>query len=81
MAFMDYIRGFGMAMMNNKLITFLCVAVFAFMIATIALAAENNSNADLLQDCQARLYTATSTPAPATTTTTGDTGSTDTSPK
>ncbi|XP_039444361.1 uncharacterized protein LOC120424335 isoform X2 [Culex pipiens pallens] len=46
----------------NKLLTFLGVALFAFFVATIALAVENNDNAAALQSCQDRLYAATTTP-------------------
>ncbi|EDS42853.1 hypothetical protein CpipJ_CPIJ000657 [Culex quinquefasciatus] len=46
----------------NKLLTFLGVALFAFFVATIALAVENNDNAAALQSCKDRLYAATTTP-------------------
>ncbi|XP_039451117.1 maltase-glucoamylase-like [Culex pipiens pallens] len=58
----------------NKLVTFLGVALFAFFVATIALAVENNDNAAALQSCQDRLYaaTTTSTTVPPATTATPD---------
>ncbi|XP_058455773.1 integumentary mucin C.1-like [Malaya genurostris] len=67
MAFNEIMRNIGDTIMNNKLLTFLSVALFAFVIATIALASENNSNADSLAECKNRLWTATSE-APVTTT-------------
>uniref|UniRef100_A0A1Q3FNG6 Uncharacterized protein n=2 Tax=Culex tarsalis TaxID=7177 RepID=A0A1Q3FNG6_CULTA len=51
----------------NKLVTFLGVALFAFVVATIALAVENNDNADALRSCQDRLYAATAVPPAVTT--------------
>lgn len=44
--------------MNNKLVTFLSVALFAFVITVIALAVSNNNNASDLEECQAKLYEA-----------------------
>lgn len=41
--------------MDNKLVTFLSVALFAFVITVIALAVSNNNNASDLEECQARL--------------------------
>lgn len=69
MAFRDILRGIGDLILNNKLITFLSVALFAFIIATIALAGENNSNADALEACRGQLWLATSVAPPAATTT------------
>ncbi|XP_062702900.1 uncharacterized protein LOC134285672 [Aedes albopictus] len=68
MAFRDILRGIGDLILNNKLITFLSVALFAFVIATIALASENNSNANALDACRGQLWQATSV-VPVTTTT------------
>ncbi|XP_058811363.1 uncharacterized protein LOC131676257 [Topomyia yanbarensis] len=67
MTFKDVLRGVGDVIVNNKLLTFLSVALFAFVIATIALASENNSNANALGECESRLWTATSV-TPGTTT-------------
>ncbi|XP_053698746.1 uncharacterized protein LOC128745692 [Sabethes cyaneus] len=58
MAFSDVMRGIADVILNNKLITFLSVALFAFIIATIALAGQNHSNADALAECQYRLQNA-----------------------
>lgn len=41
--------------LNNKLVTFLSVALFAFMITTIALASSNQSKKNAIQECQAEL--------------------------
>ncbi|XP_062540293.1 uncharacterized protein LOC134208288 [Armigeres subalbatus] len=68
MAFRDVVRGVTDVILNNKLITFLSVALFAFIITTIVLAEANNSNADALAGCEHKLWIATSTVAPATTT-------------
>lgn len=67
MAFRDILRGITDVILNNKLITFLSVALFAFIITTIVLAGANNSNADALAECENKLWHATSTAAPATT--------------
>ncbi|XP_055617045.1 uncharacterized protein LOC129762621 isoform X2 [Toxorhynchites rutilus septentrionalis] len=68
MAFKDVMRGIGELILNNKLVTFLSVALFAFIITTIVLATENNSNKDALADCQAQLSATTAPPIPPTTT-------------
>ncbi|XP_055551445.1 mucin-22-like [Wyeomyia smithii] len=72
MAFGDVMRNIADVILNNKLITFLSVALFAFIIATIALAGQNNSNADALAECEYRLQNAnpdsTTTIEPVTTT-------------
>ncbi|XP_001657208.2 uncharacterized protein LOC5578922 [Aedes aegypti] len=68
MAFRDILRGICDLILNNKLIFFLSVALFAFIIATIALAVENNSNADDLASCRDSLWHATSVAPPASTT-------------
>uniref|UniRef100_A0A182NKV6 Uncharacterized protein n=1 Tax=Anopheles dirus TaxID=7168 RepID=A0A182NKV6_9DIPT len=76
----EIMRNLGEIVMNNKLVTFLSVALFAFVITVIALAVSNNNNASDLEECQARLYealnpttttaaTITTTLAPADTTT------------
>ncbi|EAT44917.1 AAEL003764-PA [Aedes aegypti] len=67
MAFRDILRGICDLILNNKLIFFLSVALFAFIIATIALAVENNSNADDLASCRDSLWHATSVAPPAST--------------
>ncbi|XP_049536780.1 uncharacterized protein LOC125951786 [Anopheles darlingi] len=57
----------GDLIMNNKLVTFLSVALFAFVITVIALAVSNNNNASDLEVCEARLYdllNPTTTPVP-----------------
>ncbi|XP_035782627.1 uncharacterized protein LOC118461426 [Anopheles albimanus] len=62
----------GDLIMNNKLVTFLSVALFAFVITVIALAVSNNNNASDLEACEARLYeilNPTSTLAPTVPTT------------
>ncbi|XP_049276984.1 uncharacterized protein LOC125760664 [Anopheles funestus] len=68
----EIMRNLGELVMNNKLVTFLSVALFAFVITVIALAVSNNNNASDLDQCReevARLMLLTSTAAPATTTT------------
>ncbi|KFB46685.1 AGAP003077-PA-like protein [Anopheles sinensis] len=42
--------------LNNKLATFLSVALFAMVITTIALAVSNNNNSSDLDECQATLW-------------------------
>lgn len=37
---------------NNKLLFFLCIALFSFMVATFALAGQKNSLASQLAECQ-----------------------------
>ncbi|XP_058060086.1 uncharacterized protein LOC131210811 [Anopheles bellator] len=62
----------GELIMNNKLVTFLSVALFAFVITVIALAVSNNNNAADLDECRAeldRLLSLTTTTVVATTTT------------
>ncbi|XP_050088988.1 uncharacterized protein LOC126573143 [Anopheles aquasalis] len=64
----------GDLIMNNKLVTFLSVALFAFVITVIALAVSNNNNASDLEACEAQLYrllnptstTLTASPTPTT---------------
>uniref|UniRef100_A0A182M935 Uncharacterized protein n=1 Tax=Anopheles culicifacies TaxID=139723 RepID=A0A182M935_9DIPT len=63
----EIMRNLGELIMNNKLVTFLSVALFAFVITVIALAVSNNNNASDLDDCRAevtRLLALTSTAAP-----------------
>uniref|UniRef100_A0A182W0J7 Uncharacterized protein n=1 Tax=Anopheles minimus TaxID=112268 RepID=A0A182W0J7_9DIPT len=63
----EIMRNLGELIMNNKLVTFLSVALFAFVITVIALAVSNNNNASDLDDCRAevsRLMALTSTAAP-----------------
>ncbi|XP_053667378.1 uncharacterized protein LOC128717019 [Anopheles marshallii] len=66
----EIMRNLGELIMNNKLVTFLSVALFAFVITVIALAVSNNNNADDLEQCRAdvaRLLLLTSTAAPTAT--------------
>ncbi|XP_052889331.1 uncharacterized protein LOC128297684 [Anopheles moucheti] len=66
----EIMRNLGELIMNNKLVTFLSVALFAFVITVIALAVSNNNNADDLEQCRAdvaRLMLLTSTAAPTVT--------------
>ncbi|XP_053681412.1 uncharacterized protein LOC128732259 [Anopheles nili] len=65
----EIMRHLGELIMNNKLVTFLSVSLFAFVITVIALAVSNNNNASDLEECQAALANAlrTTTLAPATT--------------
>ncbi|XP_052871003.1 uncharacterized protein LOC128276586 [Anopheles cruzii] len=58
----------GVLIMNNKLVTFLSVALFAFVITTIALSESNNTNAADLDECRAKLLSATTTTVATTTT-------------
>lgn len=65
-------RNLGDLIMNNKLVTFLSVALFAFVITVIALAVSNNNNASDLDECRAELAKILSSTSvtPAITTTT-----------
>lgn len=51
----EIMRNIGGIIMDNKLVTFLSVALFAFVITVIALAVSNNNNASDLEECQARV--------------------------
>lgn len=56
--------------MDNKLLTFLSVSLFAFVITVIALAVSNNNNASDLEECRnqlANLMTTTVVPTVTTT--------------
>uniref|UniRef100_A0A182Y4H6 Uncharacterized protein n=1 Tax=Anopheles stephensi TaxID=30069 RepID=A0A182Y4H6_ANOST len=69
----EIMRNLGDLIMNNKLVTFLSVALFAFVITVIALAVSNNNNANDLDECRAELakiLSSTSVAPPDTTTTT-----------
>ncbi|XP_019548525.3 uncharacterized protein LOC109418755 [Aedes albopictus] len=59
MAASESIRQCRDVILNNKLVTFLSVALFAFMISTIALASSNQSKKNAIQECQAELTDAT----------------------
>lgn len=48
--------------LNNKLVIFLSVALFAFVISTISLASSNNSKKSALEQCEASIYEATELP-------------------
>ncbi|XP_001230833.2 uncharacterized protein LOC4576879 [Anopheles gambiae] len=79
----EIMRNLGDLVMNNKLVTFLSVALFAFVITVIALAVSNNNNASDLEECQARLAeflssTTTTIVTPETTTTVAPTPETTT---
>lgn len=67
----EIMRNLGELIMNNKLVTFLSVALFAFVITVIALAVSNNNNASDLDECRAELAKILSSTSvtPATTTT------------
>lgn len=51
----EIMSNIGGLIMDNKLVTFLSVALFAFVITVIALAVSNNNNASDLEECQARV--------------------------
>lgn len=59
MAASESIRQCRDVILNNKLVTFLSVALFAFIITTIALASSNQSKKNAIQECQAELTDAT----------------------
>ncbi|XP_035773194.1 glutamyl aminopeptidase-like isoform X5 [Anopheles albimanus] len=65
-------------MLNNKVATFLSVALFAMVITTIALAVSNNNNAADLEECQAKIDSVTSTIAPTSETTSSEVSNEDT---
>lgn len=51
----EIMSNIGGLIMDNKLLTFLSVALFAFVITVIALAVSNNNNASDLDHCMAEL--------------------------
>lgn len=55
MAASESIRQCRDVILNNKLVTFLSVALFAFMISTIALASSNQSKKNAIHECQVEL--------------------------
>lgn len=48
--------------LNNKLVIFLSVALFAFIISTISLASSNSSKKTALEQCEANVWEATEQP-------------------
>lgn len=55
-------QGFKDFILNNKLVIFLSVALFAFVISTISLASSNNSKKTALEQCEASIWEATELP-------------------
>lgn len=45
--------------LNNKLVLFLSVALFAFVISTISLASSNSSKKTAIEQCEASIWEAT----------------------
>lgn len=55
-------QGFKDFILNNKLVLFLSVALFAFVISTISLASSNSSKKAAIEQCEANIWDATELP-------------------
>uniref|UniRef100_A0A1Q3FJ98 Putative deoxyribonuclease i n=1 Tax=Culex tarsalis TaxID=7177 RepID=A0A1Q3FJ98_CULTA len=55
-------QGFKDFILNNKLVLFLSVALFAFVISTISLASSNSSKKTAIEQCEASIWEATELP-------------------
>ncbi|EDS35106.1 deoxyribonuclease I [Culex quinquefasciatus] len=55
-------QGFKDFILNNKLVLFLSVALFAFVISTISLASSNSSKKTAIEQCKASIWEATELP-------------------